>query len=161
MNVANNKIKRYIYSLPFLAFILWAGMVTLLIIELATSDTMQSIPYYWILLYISVASLVGCVVWLFSWPHWRKILITSTMLYLILYLLHFYKLTLSWAEEPFWEAIKYVFYMQWLIITGYLAKGFAMQAAVLTFYEWAMPALQLVFLVKFVGFSNSSFKRDS
>jgi hypothetical protein len=161
MKLVNNKIKQRLYTLSFLATALWAGMVALLTVELATYDRLHQIPYYWILLYTSVLSLAGCIAWSFSWPHWRKVLITTTTLYLILYLLKFYKHTLVWSEESFWEAIKYVFYMHWLLITGYLSKGLVMQASIITFIEWIMPALQLILLVKFVSFSNPSFKRDA
>jgi hypothetical protein len=161
MNVDKNKIKKRHYFLSFLATTLWAGMVALLTVELATHDQLQQVPYYWILLYTSVVSLAGCIAWSLSWTHWRKVLITTTTLYLILYLLKFYKHTLTWSEEPFWEAIKYVFYMHWLLITGYLSKGLVLQASIITFIEWIMPALQLVLLVKFVSFSNPPLKRDS
>lgn len=160
MNIAFNKIKQPFYSLPFLAFIMWLVMVILLTLNLASSDYMHKIPYYWMLLFISVVSLIGCVTWSLSWTHWRKVLITSTMLYLALYLLRFYKFTFTWSEEGFLEAIKYVFYMEWLIFTNALSKDWLLHAAGYAFFEWVMPLLQLAFLIIFVGFSNKAFKRD-
>jgi hypothetical protein len=152
-------VNRQLLAFAVIALVSWCLFSIQTIYHLLTENDVP--PFYWIQLFISLASLVGCVGWLLLWRRWRLILITTTSLYLAFQLLHFYVKHVSvWYDSTLWKAIGQTLIAQWTLITLLFSKGWVLSGLNCFYFELGMPLLQMVLLVVLLT-SNLSFKRDA
>ncbi len=116
-------------------------------------------PHDWIMFCLSLFGVVSCFFWIVFGNRWRSALITTSVLYLILYFLRFYEHLQFTPKVSFWQDISFVFSSVWTLSVYAFSRGWVLSGIEILFYDWIMPSLQIVFLVALVVF-NPSFNRE-
>ena len=106
-------------------------------------------PYSYLIAILAVVGVTGGLMYFAAAKRWRFMVGTASGVFLLLYCLRFFWFSLSWQldQHSLAEALPRAFGITSMLIQHTLSIGQYGDGIAITFYEWLMPAFQVIVLL--------------